>query len=261
MADDAHEHPAAEPLTLAIDIGGSHLKAGVLNQSGTLTAGPARVPTPMPAKPDAVVAALLAMVSPLAPYDRVSIGFPGVVRHGLVLTAPNLGTPAWQGFPLAATLSQHLGKPARLLNDATIQGLGVIAQRGVECVLTLGTGMGFALFRDGYLGPHLEIGQHPVKTGKTYDRFVGEAALQKIGRRRWNQRVRQTIALMRTLTDFDTLYIGGGNARRIDGALPGNVQIVSNKAGITGGIRLWDSRMDDFFAGQLTAFAVESPAD
>ena len=258
MADGAQEEPAAGPLTLSIDIGGSHVKAGVLNPAGLMTAGPARIPTPQPARPSAMVAALVAMVTPLAPHDRVSIGFPGVVRHGVVLTAPNLGTAVWQGFPLASVLAEHLGKPARLLNDATIQGLGVIAQRGVECVLTMGTGMGFALFRDGQLGPHLEMGQHPVKTDRTYDRYVGAAALKRVRRRRWNQRVRKTIALMQTLTNFDTLYIGGGNAGVIEGRLPDNVRIVSNKAGITGGVRLWDSRMDDFFAGQLTAFHVGS---
>src|SRR5450759_2746615 len=169
--------PRTKPLTLAIDIGGSHLKAGVLNPAGEMIAGPQRVETPKPAKPAAVVAALVELARPLGLFDRISVGFPGVVRAGLVLTAPNLRTKDWHRFPLAAELARHLGKPARMLNDASIQGLGVISGRGLECVLTMGTGMGFALFEDGRLGPHLEMSQHPVAARKTYDQYVGNAAL------------------------------------------------------------------------------------
>lgn len=237
----------ADPLTLAIDIGGSHLKAGVLTAGGTMTNGPVRVVTPKSARPAAVVEALAALVQPLGHYDRVSIGFPGVVRAGAVLTAPNLGTKAWRRFPLAATMQQRLGRPTRMLNDASVQGLGVITGRGLECVLTLGTGMGFALFYNGRIAPHLELSQHPVHKDKTYDQYVGYAALTDAGPRRWNRRMRRVIDLLTTLTNFDVLYIGGGNARLIKPPLPGNVTLVSNDAGITGGVRLWDSRLDDAF--------------
>ncbi len=237
-----------EPLTLAIDIGGSHLKAGVLDASGTLVAGPARVVTPKPAIPDAVLAALVGLAKPLSRFDRISIGFPGVVRAGLVLTAPNLDNQAWHRFPLAGELSRLLACPARMLNDASIQGLGVIGGAGLECVLTMGTGMGFALFEDGRLGPHLEMSQHPVKTHITYDAYVGDAALHEIGRKHWNRRMRKVIALMQILANYDTLYIGGGNARLLDAKLPDHVQVVPNEAGILGGVRLWDKRMDVMFA-------------
>jgi polyphosphate glucokinase len=130
-----------KPLTLAIDIGGSHLKAAVLNASGKISTGPLRVETPKPATPDAVVAALVSLSQQLGQFDRVSIGFPGVVRADFVLTAPNLGTKEWHGFRLGAVLAEALGKPVRMLNDASIQGLGVITGRGLECVLTMGTGM------------------------------------------------------------------------------------------------------------------------
>ncbi len=122
--------PTTDLLTLAIDIGGSHLKTGVLDPDGKMIAGPARVDTPNPAKPAAVVAALVELAKPLGRFDRISIGFPGVVRAGVVLTAPNLGTKDWNRFPLAAELSRDLGKPARMLNDASIQGLGVIVGKG-----------------------------------------------------------------------------------------------------------------------------------
>src|SRR4051812_29957277 len=130
----------ADPLTLAIDIGGTRLKAGVLSPEGAMAAGPARVNTPRPATPDPVIAALEELVRPLGQFQRISIGFPGVTRGGQVLTAPNLDTKAWREFPLARTLADRFGAPARLTNDATVQGLGVITGEGLECVITLGTG-------------------------------------------------------------------------------------------------------------------------
>ena len=120
---------SGEPLTLAIDIGGTHLKAGVLTPEGQMVAGPARVETPSPSTPDAVFAALAELVVQLGPFRRMSIGFPGVVRRGRVLTAPNLGTAPWHDFALAEALGDRLSVPARLANDATVQGLGVIARR------------------------------------------------------------------------------------------------------------------------------------
>jgi polyphosphate glucokinase len=175
------------------------------------------------------------------------------------LTAPNLGTKEWHGFRLGAVLGEALGKPVRMLNDASIQGLGVITGKGLECVLTMGTGMGFALFQDGQIAPHLELSQHPIRKRKTYDEYVGEAALESIGRWRWNKRVHKIISILETVITYDMLYIGGGNARLIEPPLPANVKIVSNVAGITGGVRLWDGRMDHAFVDQPPAFA-EQPA-
>jgi polyphosphate glucokinase len=233
------EDPAG-PLTLAIDVGGTRLKAGILASTGRMVAGPQRVDTPHPSPPPVVVEALVGLTPGLGRFDRIAIGFPGVVRDGLVLTAPNLGTLAWHGYPLAATLAKRLGAPARLANDATVQGLGVISGRGLECAITLGTGMGFALFENGRPAPHLELSQHPVSGRKTYDQYLGNQALHEIGRKRWNRRIRKAIDHINTLTSCDTLYIGGGNAKHLQLELPATVRIVSNDAGITGGIRLWD---------------------
>jgi polyphosphate glucokinase len=244
---DPDNRGVSRPITLAIDIGGSHLKAGLLAASGELTTDRVRVETPNPAEPRAVVDALTKLSSQLGQFDRISIGFPGVVRGDLVLTAPNLGTKLWAGFPLAQVLGKALARPARMLNDATIQGLGVIEGRGLECVLTMGTGMGFALFEDGGVAPHLEMSQHPIKTGKTYDEYLGEKALEAVGRKHWNKRVRKVIALLDRVVNYDALYIGGGNARFIDTPLPVKAKIVPNEAGVTGGVRLWDSRMDHVF--------------
>ncbi|HBK06489.1 MAG TPA: chromosome partitioning protein ParA [Acetobacteraceae bacterium] len=238
----------AGPLTLAIDIGGTRLKAGLLDQYGAMVAGPNRVDTPPNPVPQVVVDALVNLANPLSHFDRISVGFPGVVRGGQVLTAPNLGTPDWRHFPLAASLTDRLGKPVRMLNDAEVQGLGVIRGRGLECVITLGTGMGFALFQNSRPAPHLELSQHPIHKGKTYDQFIGAAALKEVGRARWNRRLRRVLACITTLVGFDTLYIGGGSAKQVDLDLPANVQLVSNEAGITGGVKLWGKALDPIFA-------------
>jgi polyphosphate glucokinase len=235
------------PRTLAIDIGGSHLKASVLDASGAETTPHIQVTTPHPAPPESVLTLLDRLRDGLPAFDRISVGFPGEVKDGRILTAPNLDTVDWHDFPLAAELERRWGRPARVLNDAEVQGFGVIEGKGLECVVTLGTGFGSALYRNGELMPHLELGQHPVWKGKTYDQYVGALALQKKGAVTWNRRVRRVLDILRTLLNFDRLYLGGGNAAHIDFELPPNVSIVSNEAGITGGIRLWDPVMDRFF--------------
>ena len=239
---------AQRPLTLAIDIGGTHLKAGLLDPTGSMVAGPERIETPEHPDPATMVDALEYLVGPLGRFDRVSVGFPGVVRHGYVVTAPNLGNHEWRNFPLASALMERLEKPVRMLNDAEVQGLGVIVGRGLECVITLGTGMGFALFQDGRPAPHLELSQHPIHKGKTYDEYIGDAALQDAGKKKWNRRLKRVLACVATLVGYDTLYIGGGNARLIELDLPDNVHLVSNDAGITGGVKLWSRVLDSVFA-------------
>jgi polyphosphate glucokinase len=236
-----------EHLTLAIDVGGSHLKAGVLDPAGAFVTGPSRVPTPVPATPAAVLDALQTIAAGLGPFGRISAGFPGMVRRGVVLTAPNLGTEAWHGFALGTELSTRLGQPARVLNDAEVQGLGVIAGQGLECVITLGTGFGFSLFDNGYLTPHMEMGQHNAHGKHSYDGYVGNAAREKVGRKRWNKRVAKVIAALDVLLSFDTLYIGGGNTKYLDLALPDNIRKVDNAAGITGGVKLWGPQFNDAF--------------
>ena len=238
---------APGPVTLAVDVGGSRPKCGLLDAAGGMLGERIRCPTPKPAPPAAVLEALGGIIEQAGTFDRISVGFPGVVRAGRVLTAPNLGNKEWHGFELAAALSQRYGKPARMLNDASVQGLGVITGHGLECVVTLGTGFGFALYQDGRLAPHLEMGQHIARKTMTYDQYVGLAALKDVGPKRWNRRLRRAIEQIETLVTYDTLYIGGGNAKLIDFDLPPRVQVVSNDAGITGGVRLWAPQLDDAF--------------
>ncbi|HEY2992600.1 MAG TPA: ROK family protein [Methylomirabilota bacterium] len=225
--------------TLAIDVGGSHLKASVVDEAGHLLAEPVRIETPVGRPPGVIVQTLARLVKPLGAYDRVSVGFPGVVRDGRVLTAPNLDNDGWAGFDLAAALAKTLGKPVRVANDADVQGLAVIAGKGVEMVITLGTGFGTGLYLDGRLGPHLELSHHPFRKGETYDVQLGNAARKEIGKKKWNKRVRKAIDNLRTLTNFDHLYVGGGNAKKIDFELDPDVTIVDNSAGLAGGVALW----------------------
>jgi polyphosphate glucokinase len=235
-------------LTLSIDIGATGLKAGVVDTGGDLVTEHARVLTPRKGTPDQVVAALLTLIEPLGAFDRVSVGFPGVVRAGHVMTAPNLDTKAWRDFPLTTVLTDRLGKPVRMLNDATVHGLGVIKSTGLECVIALGTGFGFALFDSGHLTPHLEVSHHPIRTGKDYDQYIGNVALHDIGRKRWNKRVAFALTCVKNLTGYDTLYVGGGNARLIKLKLDENIHIVPNDAALIGGVRLWDAQLDPAFS-------------
>ncbi len=240
---------ATAPVTLGIDIGGSNIKAAAVDASGRVLAGQVRTPTPKPATPEAVLANIAKLVAASPSFDRISVGFPGVVKGGEVVTAPNLGTSFWAGFAMIATLAERFQVPVRMLNDAVVQGLGVVEGPGLECVVTLGTGVGCAVFQDRRLLVQLELGQHYARKRKTYDQYAGQAALLLKGPQQWNRRVRRVITAVCELTNCDRLYIGGGNARKIAFEPPPNVKIVSNAAGITGGVRLWEPALDDLFAG------------
>jgi polyphosphate glucokinase len=227
------------PTTLSIDIGGSHIKGSVLDSRGRMLHERVRVDTPDDLTPSRLVQIIAGLAKQLGRFDRVSVGFPGVVRHGVLRTAANLGTERFRGFNLESALRKKLRKPVRVENDADVQGFGAIKGKGVEMVITLGTGFGSAMFVDGELGPHLELAHHCFRKGKTYEQLLGEDALDRQGDDDWNEEVERAIDSLRQLTSFDHLYIGGGNARRLTIKLPSDVTVVSNDAGIWGGVRLW----------------------
>lgn len=242
------------PRTLAIDIGGTGLKASVLDAKGAMLADRVRTPTTYPMAPENLVDALRTLVAPLPAYDRISAGFPGMVRGGRVISAPHFVTKAgpgtkvvakleaaWAGYDLAAALEKELGKPARVANDADLQGSAVVQGTGLEAVITLGTGLGTAVFHEGVLAPHIELAHQPFRKGETYDEQIGDEALKRIGPKKWNERVRRAIANIDQLLFYDHLYIGGGNASRLEGDLGPKVSLVDNTAGITGGVKLWDA--------------------
>lgn len=252
--------PPGHPYTLAIDIGGTGLKASVLDASGAMVADRVRIPTKYPMPPDGhggMVPALAELVSSLPEADRASAGFPGMVRRGLILSAPHFvtesgpGSPvdhklrkAWHRFDLASALTEAIGKPTRVANDADVQGLAVVAGEGLELVVTLGTGFGTALFLDGQLLPHLEIAHQPFRKGETYNEQLGERIRKEIGEHRWNRRVGKALTTLDELLFFDHLYIGGGNARRVHrdslGEMAERTTVGDNTAGILGGLKLWE---------------------
>src|SRR5205823_1856213 len=131
-------------------------------------------------------------------------------------------------------------KPTRVLNDAGVQGHGVIEGKGTELCVTLGTGFGFALYVDGSYVPNLEMAHHPFKDGSTYEDYVGAKALERIGKKKWNKRVRRVVKQLMPVFNPRVVYLGGGNTKKLSIELPKNVKLCDNVAGLLGGVRLWD---------------------
>jgi polyphosphate glucokinase len=242
------------PRTLSFDIGGTGLKASVLSRHGDLLHEPVRVPTPYPLRPEQLVSVLAKLAEGLPKFQRVSAGFPGMVRGGLILSAPHFVSPegpegkpsrslerAWHRFDLQSALSSALGKPCRVANDADVQGAALVKGEGLELVVTLGTGVGTALFWEGKLAPHLELAHHPLsKKGASYNEVLGDEARRKVGNKKWNSRLAETLPALKGLVFYDHCYIGGGNSRHVSLDLPADVSLADNTAGILGGIKLWE---------------------
>ncbi len=227
-----------KPRTLAVDIGGSGVKCLVLDRRGELLTKRLRRETPDKPTPEPILRQILEMADEHGDFERISVGFPGVIVDGEVRTAVNLHDD-WVGFDLAGELKRRTKRPTRVANDADIQGLGVVEGRGVELVLTLGTGMGSALFVDGRLVPNLELGHHPFQKDKTYEERLGLEALRDKGKEKWNERLQEAIEVLEAIFNYRVLYLGGGNAKKISFELPENVRRVANIAGLMGGIALW----------------------
>lgn len=231
-----------EQKILSIDIGGSHIKATVLNASGSFLQTYERLPTPLPATPDKVLDVIKQLAGKFPEYDKIAAGFPGFIKGGVVKTAPNLGTPAWANCDLNKALEEKLGKPALVVNDADLQGLAVVSGIGLELMITLGTGFGTALLRDGVLMPHLEIAHHPVTKSKDYDKYIGEVELKRIGKKKWNERMKRVIETLKVVFNYDRLYVSGGCAKQINFKLDDNIIMADNRDGIKGGAKLWEQQ-------------------
>ncbi|MDG4828322.1 ROK family protein [Solwaraspora sp. WMMD1047] len=242
--------------TLAIDCGGGGIKASVLDEAGTMRARPLRVPTPYPFPPALFVKTLVELGGQLPTADRVTVGMPGMLRHGVVVATPHYVTRSgprtrvdpdlvtqWTGFDACSALSTAFGLPALVLNDAEVHGAGVVAGTGLELVLTLGTGLGCAVFDGGRLAPHLELSQAPVRWRMSYDTYVGEHERRRLGDGFWSRRVRGVVEGLRPVFLWDRLYLGGGNARLLRpeqlARMGDDVVVVPNTAGIVGGVRAW----------------------
>lgn len=242
--------------TLVIDCGGGGFKATVFDESGTMRAQPIRVPTPYPLPPTRFVDTIVEMATTLPRSDRASIGLPGMIRHGVVITTPHYVTARgprsrvkpdlvaqWHGFDARTALAKALDMPTLVLNDAEFHAAGVVAGQGLELVLTLGTGLGCALFDGGRLAPHLELSQAPVRWGLSYDTYIGEHERRRLGDSFWSRRVVRVVDGLRPIFLWDRLYIGGGNSRHITASqivkLGDDTVIVPNTAALVGGARIW----------------------
>ena len=225
---------------LALDIGGSHIKGTILNTKGEWQIEYRSLVTPNPATPENVISTITQLVKAMPEYGKVSVGFPGYVRNGIVFTAPNLGNPKWKNIDLGQRISNTLRKPVRLVNDADQLGLGVVSGKGYELAVTLGTGVGTAVLIDGYLLPHLELAHHPLHKNRDYDQYIGAAALEKKGKQAWNKRVARMLEVLKVVFNYDRLYLGGGNAGKLNIPLDNNIHLFTNKDAIKGGARLWE---------------------
>ena len=246
----------SDPFTLAVDCGGGGIKASVLDAAGTLHAPPVRVPTPYPLPPQRLVQTVAELGDRLPPFDRATVGMPGMIRHGVVVATPHYVTrsgprsavlpelvEAWAGCDVRALLEERLEVPVLVLNDAEVHGAGVVSGTGVELVLTLGTGLGSALFDGGRLAPHLELSHAPLRRSATYDSFIGQPERARLGDALWSRRVRHVVDGLRPVFWWDRLYLGGGNSRHVTpqvlDRLGDDVVVVPNQAGIVGGVRAW----------------------
>jgi len=165
-------------------------------------------------------------------YDAVSIGYPGVVLHGKVVTDPhNLGA-GWVGFDFR----KAFGRPTRIMNDAAMQAVGSY-EGGRMLFLGLGTGLGSAMIVDGVVAP-MELAHLPYKKGRTYEDFVGARGLKRLGGKKWRRTVNEVVVQLSTLLEADYVVIGGGNARKLK-RLPKNARLGSNDFAFLGGFRIW----------------------
>ena len=247
--------------TLAIDCGGGGIKGSVLDEAGTMRAHPIRVPTPYPLSTELFVQTLVDLAAQLPKADRATVGMPGMIRHGVVITTPHYITKSgprtrvlpelvvqWEGFDVKAALETALGIPTRVLNDAEVHAAGVIAGQGLELVLTLGTGLGCAIYDGGHLAPHLEMSQAPVRWGLSYDTYIGEHERRRLGDALWSRRIARVVDGLRPVFMWDRLYLGGGNSRHITPSqvakLGDDTVIVPNAAALVGGARAWQLHVE-----------------
>ncbi len=211
---------------LVIDVGGTHIKLLATGQ---------RTPTKLPSGPDLTPAAMVAAVLEATAdwnVDAVSIGYPGPVIDSKPAKEPvNLGF-GWVGFDFKGAL----GKPVRMINDAAMQALGSY-DGGRMLFMGLGTGLGTTLIVDRTIVP-LEIAHLPYRKNRSYEDYVGDAGLKRLGEKKWRKHVEIIVALFLAALNADHAVLGGGNVRLFD-VLPPNCKRGSNNNAFRGGYRLW----------------------
>ncbi|MBS0425543.1 MAG: ROK family protein [Proteobacteria bacterium] len=216
---------------LVIDVGGTHIKVLVSGHDKPfkITSGPALTPEQMVDKvKDAIQD---------CKYERVSIGYPGVVIGGRPVHDPfNLG-PGWVGFDFR----KSFGCPIKMINDAAMQALGSYSQ-GRMLFLGLGTGLGSAMIVDGMLEP-MELAHLPYKHGKTYEDYLGRRGLEKMGKKKWRRHVLKIANQLKSALEANYVVLGGGNAKKLGKLkrLPADLRLGDNNNAFIGGLRLWNT--------------------
>jgi polyphosphate glucokinase len=230
------------------------MKCLVLDAAGEAASTRVRLPTPYPCPPQAFADTIgrLADAAGVA-FDRVSVGMPGLVRHGVVRWTPHYVTESgpfspirsdlalmWQDLDVRTLLESTLGRPTRVVNDAELAGLSVITGHGYEVMLTLGTGLGFAHFSDGAVLPKIEVSAAPFRKGGSFDDRLGHHARTARGSKAWSRDVQRALRRLYAVFSWDRAYLGGGGSRHLRVRVDEYVTLVGNRAGILGGVRLWD---------------------
>jgi polyphosphate glucokinase len=211
---------------LAIDVGGTHVKTRVSGQRETreFKSGPTMTPRQM-------VTQVRKLTTDLK-FDVVSIGYPGVVVHGKIVTEPyNLGR-GWVGFDFR----KAFGRPTQIMNDAAMQAIGSY-EGGRMLFLGLGTGLGSALVVDGTVAP-MELAHLPYKRGRSYEDYVGERGRRRLGAKKWRRTVADVVEQLSKALEADYVVLGGGNAKKLK-ELPKNARLGSNEFAFLGGYRVW----------------------
>lgn len=212
---------------LAVDIGGTNVKFLAKGQSEAR-----RFPSGPTLTPGDMVAGIQAGTKDW-PFDVVSIGYPGPVVHGKPLLEPrNLGR-GWLSFDFEAAL----GKPVRIINDAAMQALGSY-EGGRMLFLGLGTGLGTTLIIDRVIAP-MELAHLPYRKEHTFEDYLGERGLVKLGKRKWQRAVHDVTARLKAALVADYVVLGGGNSKKLE-ELPPGARLGNNANAFTGGFRLWE---------------------
>jgi polyphosphate glucokinase len=211
---------------LVIDIGGTHVKllASGESEKRAFASGPELTPAQM-------VKQTRQLCNDWS-YNTISIGYPGLVIHGRIASEPQNLATGWVGFDF----SDAFGRPVKIVKDAAMQALG--SYQGKRMLfLGLGTGLGSALIVDGRLEP-MELAHLPYRKGRTYEDYIGEAGLKRLGKRKWRKHVWAVVELLSKALEPDYVVVGGGNARRLDEP-PTGVRLGDNANAFKGGFRLW----------------------
>jgi predicted NBD/HSP70 family sugar kinase len=211
---------------LVVDVGGTHVKVRATGQ-----AAPVKIDSGPNMTPAKMIAAVRKATAGWE-YDAVSIGYPGPVVHGSPVSDPyNLGR-GWVNFDY----QKAFGRPVKMLNDAAMQALGSY-EGGRMLFLGLGTGLGSAMIVDGILEP-MELAHLPYKKGRSYEDYVGDRGLARLGKKKWREHVFDVVRKLKAALEADYIVIGGGNAKLLD-RLPEGVRLGDNSNAFAGGLRLW----------------------